>query len=130
MELKYKIEFLWYKICDKFLYKHFKGIAWYDLPENISDYRMEKGKYVIRCKKCGQLLAPFIDFLGPCNCGWHLVKENHEKYYICHQCYDHGLTLEDPWWKNEVKRRNKETIAKLKRYKHNHPWVKIRRDYL
>lgn len=128
MKIKYLFKELWYKICEKILYKYFKGIPWYDLPDYLSDYKLEKGKYVIKCKTCGQLLAPFVDFRGPKSCGWHLIKENKEKYYICHQCYDHGYDNEKPeWWSKELKSRNKETIHKIKYYKINHPWIKIRR---
>lgn len=131
MKIKYIFNSLWIKICDKILYKYFKGMPWYDIFDYLSDYKLEKGKYVIKCKKCGQLLAPFVDFVGPKTCGWHLIKNNKQKFYICHQCMDHDYDKNSlSWWDNELKRRNNETIKKIKYYKNSHPWVKIRRDYL
>lgn len=135
MKIKYIFpDYIWPNFCNKVLYKYFKKINWYDLFDYLSDYRLEKGKYVIRCRMCGQLMAPFIDFMGPKACGWHLVKDIDRwdrKFYICHQCIDHGYNEDSPeWWKKELKRRNNEIIKKIKFYKHSHPWVKIRKDYL
>lgn len=93
------------------------------------DYKYERQHKVLICKRCGQLLATFIDNVGPGNCGWHRDKD---KKWICHQCYYHGggyfagTDEEIEEFQKKLENRNKRMVSLLRRYKMYHPWVKIR----
>lgn len=101
---------------------------WSNIEDKRIDYKFEKKHYILECDRCGQLLAPFVRHIGPRECGWTLITTKHYKAWICHQCYDHGIDVNnDKFWSKEIKRRNAETIRLVKRYHYNHPWIKIRK---
>ena len=92
----------------------------------LKDYYFERNHFILKCRRCGQLLAPVVQQVGPYNCGWKKEKRG----WICHQCHGHGAMQgteeEIAEHMKMVAERNKDTTGKLISYKWTHPWVKYK----
>ncbi len=112
--------------------KHFtiNTINLENLMEQIYDYYFERHHIIIKCKKCGNLLAPCIEHVGPKGCGW---KKGKHKGWYCHQCSYHnggfwdGSEEDRKEFLKECKERNTRTKQELVRYKMTHPWVRYKK---
>lgn len=101
-----------------------------NMKDMLVDYYLERKKYLLICKRCGKILAPCMEFVGPHNAGWHKGKD---KRWICHQCW----YCEDEFFETEskelseymrdVRKQNQDTLRLLRRYKLLHPWVKFKK---
>lgn len=113
----------------RLLYKINNKIDWFNIKDILSVYYWEKKKVIITCKRCGQKIAPFIEYNSPTTCGWYKLiygDIKKKKGYICHQCVDHGCCLSDPEYKKYINDNNKRLMKKIEYYKSRHPFTKIK----
>lgn len=98
-----------------------------NLKDCIYDYWLERRHVILRCE-CGQILAPFVELVGPRACGWQKIK----KKWKCHQCSAHnrgywdGSPSDRKEFKKNIEEKNKKIIKQITRYKMFHPWIHIK----
>lgn len=116
-----KINFNTGKFAGKF------SVDWDNWVMCLKDYYFETHHFILKCRLCGQLLAPVVQQVGPYNCGWKKDKGG----WICHQCYYHGglegTEKEIKDYKRSVHENNKKIKRELRRYTLFHPWGRFKK---